>query len=464
MPGRWRYQRLAVSLPAVVVVVALSAAVLAHRPTVHPGSSGALGIHKIKHIVVIMQENRSFDSYFGTFPGADGIPANVCVPDPVNGGCARPWVDHHDGNGNDPHAESAFKADVAGGKMNGFVSFAEKYLCKDKPPCHPDVMGYHVQSDIPNYWTYARDFVLQDHFFEAPGSWSLPAHLYEVSGWSANCRSPNNPMSCTSSLAPPDRRPGHPSPFAWTDVTWLLHRHHVSWGYYLDHGARTVSVNHGVWVVWNVLPGFTDVRKDGQLSNIRSLGAFFQQARTGTLPKVSWIAPDAADSEHPGALVSTGQAYTTKIINAVMRSPDWKSTAIFLNWDDWGGFYDNVRPPHIDNLGYGIRVPGIVISPYAKSGYVDHQTLTTDAYLKFIEDDFLGGARLNPRTDGRPDSRPDVRETAKGLGNLINDFNFSQSPRPPIILPPCPQTTLVPAPPANCHGVINLHAGAWGNS
>jgi len=121
------------------------------------------------------------------------------------------------------------------------------------------------------------------------------------------------------------------------------------------------------------------------------------------------------------------------------KSPDWKSSAIFLSWDDWGGFYDHVAPPRVDALGYGVRVPGLVISPYAKKGYIDHQILSHDAYLKFIEDDFCGGQRINPKTDGRPDSRPDVRENEPLLGNLVNDFDFSQSPRPRLILPPYPK-------------------------
>ena len=129
-----------------------------------------------------------------------------------------------------------------------------------------------------------------------------------------------------------------------------------------------------------------------------------------------------------------------------MRSPDWNSTAIFLAWDDWGGFYDHVQPPTVDENGYGLRVPGIVISPYARHGYVDHQTLSFDAYDKFIEDDFLGGQRLDPATDGRPDPRPDVRENQKILGNLVSDFDFSQSPRPPVVLPVHPTTTLTGTP------------------
>ena len=117
-----------------------------------------------------------------------------------------------------------------------------------------------------------------------------------------------------------------------------------------------------------------------------------------------------------------------------MRGPDWDSTAIFLAWDDWGGFYDSVTPPTADANGYGLRVASLVISPYARRGYVDHQVLSFDAYNKFIEDDFLGGARLNPVTDGRPDPRPDVRESLPVLGNLAADFDFTQPPRQPALL------------------------------
>jgi phospholipase C len=157
-------------------------------------------------------------------------------------------------------------------------------------------------------------------------------------------------------------------------------------------------------------------------------------ARSGTLPAVSWVIPSERDSEHPPAGIHQGQAWVTNLVNTIMRGPDWSSTAIFLSWDDWGGFYDHVAPPTVDGNGYGLRVPSLVISPYAKRGYVDHQTLSHDAYLRFIEDDFLGGARLDPRTDGRPDPRPDVRENVAQLGNLINDFDFKQAPRAPLIL------------------------------
>ena len=140
-------------------------------------------------------------------------------------------------------------------------------------------------------------------------------------------------------------------------------------------------------------------------------------------------------SDHPPALISAGQTYVTGVVNAIMRSKDWSSTAIFLAWDDWGGFYDHVAPPQVDAQGYGLRVPGLMISPYARRGYIDHQVLSFDAYLKFIEDDFIGGARIDPKTDGRPDPRPNVRENASQLGNLLSEFNFSQKPRAPVLLP-----------------------------
>lgn len=119
--------------------------------------------------------------------------------------------------------------------------------------------------------------------------------------------------------------------------------------------------------------------------------------------------------------------YVSGLVHAVMSGPDWNTTAIFVAWDDFGGLYDHVIPPTVDGFGYGIRVPALVISPWAKHGYIDHQWLSFDAYNKLIEDLFLGGQRLDPKTDGRPDNRPDVRENYPGLGNLLNDFDFSQT-------------------------------------
>ncbi len=448
------------------------------------------GIHKIKHVVVIMQENRSFDSYFGTFPGADGIPMrhgrpSACVPDPRTGRCVAPYVDHADVNGGGPHSVRAAIRDVHRGKMNGFIRQVEsaRKQCKDPldPACvnsaRPDVMGYHTEHDIPNYWAYAKNFVLQDHMFEPNASWSLPAHLFLVSEWSAECRHHDKPLSCRNTIRfgtkaglPPARQAyldgltSNRPVFAWTDLTYLLYKSHVSWGYYVVRGGEPdcendaavtcapVAQNAYTPGTWNPLPWFDTVQADHQLNDIQDARQFYEQARRGTLPAVSWVVPSIEVSEHPPSPVSFGQSYVTSLVNAVMRSPEWDSTAIFLAWDDWGGFYDHVAPPKVDRNGYGLRVPAIVISPYAKHGYVDHQTLSFDAYDKFIEDDFLNGQRLDPSTDGRPDPRPTVRETMPILGNLLNDFDFDQRPRGPELLPVHPKTTLTgtPAPNALC--------------
>jgi phospholipase C len=464
------------------------------------GAPAPEGIHKIKHVVIIMQENRSFDSYFGTYPGADGIPGLAghpgkvpCVPDPEHGGCEKPWHDHNDINAGGPHMTVDAVTDIDGGRMDGFIRSVEsghpdtdRLACHvpittaaqllkvlNGPPCL-DVMGYHDARENPHYWKYAKNFVLQDHMFEPALTWSLPAHLYMLSGWSASCLNLLKPMSCKTNLVNPGK--GKPAPegnsnsaallglltlstgvpqYGWTDITYLLHKYHVSWRYYLsqgtepdcENGAMTctpVPQNVATPQIWNPLPDFQDVHQDHQVRNIVPDTQFFRDAYAGRLPKVSWLIPSGDDSEHAPGPVSWGQDHVTRAIDAIMSGKDWDSTAIFLAWDDWGGFYDHVKPPRVDGQGYGLRVPGLVISPYAKKGYIDHHVLSFDAYLKFIEDDFLGGQRLNPKTDGRPDSRPDVRENAKILGNLTEDFNFNQKPRKPFLLPRIPPSKLGP--------------------
>lgn len=480
------------------------------------------GIHTIKHVIVVMQENRSFDSYFGTFPGADGIPRHdghfmVCVPDPRARRCQRPYHDPSLVNGGGPHDAAPARLDVNGGRMDGFVRMAESSggrgcgattgVCSPSAP--PDVMGYHDAREIPNYWAWAHDFTLQDHLFASNASWSLPAHLFLVSGWSARCTRRGAPMSCRGdiqlngfhtsqivgagqvrdrvvrpglrpftrclgahgvprrgwgldlhnpampraltacrALAPPrvTRRLAPDANYAWTDLTYLLHRAGVSWRYYVhgglqpdcaDGNANCTPAKQSARTpeIWNPLPSFTTVKRDEQVGDVQDVSRFFGAARGGTLPAVSWVVPDEVHSEHPPASIAAGQAWVTRVVDAVMRSPDWGSTAIFLAWDDWGGFYDHVAPPHVDRAGYGLRVPGIVISPYARRGFVDHQTLSFDAINKFIEDDFLGGARIDPRTDGRPDPRPDVREAQPLLGDLRRDFDFARKPLAPDPLP-----------------------------
>jgi phospholipase C len=445
----------------------------AQSATQSANSNDLQGIHKIQHIVIIMQENRSFDNYFGTYPGASGIPMKngvptICVPDPATGKCVMPYNDSNILNMGGPHSLADATADLDGGKMDGFIAQQEVGLkaCQVHPNggCSVgntplDVMGYHDAREIPNYWNYAQNFVLQDHMFEPSSSWSLVAHLFMVSAWSAKCTSAD-PMSCSNENSGPDSiLPAMPGPtpapvpkpnYAWTDLTYLFYKNHISWAYYVEDGTqpdceddqmfcKPKPQNAGTPDIWNPLPFFETVQQDNQLSNIQPLTNFYIAVKGGNLPSVTWVIPSDQTSEHPPSSISDGQAYVTGLINDIMESPDWNSTAIFLAWDDWGGFYDNVIPPVIDQNGYGFRVPALVISPYARKGYIDRQTLSFDAYLKFIEDDFLNSQRIDPKTDGRPDPRPTVRENVPQLGNLEQDFDFTQTPHSPLILPTHPQ-------------------------
>ena len=422
----------------------------------------------LKHLVFIVQENRSFDHYFGTFPGANGFPMrngrpSVCVPDPIAHACVRPYHTSEQLQEGGPHAQRHSELDVNGGRMDGFVrtvvdsplycaDHRDASRCRDYlgPQGQPDVMSYHTAKEIPNYWRYAKKFVLQDRMFAPADSWTLPAHLFLVSAWAARCSDAHDPMSCVSNLELVDQfhtmRSHEDVPiWAWTDITYLLWEQGIEWGYYVgddtcffdpcpDQGQRrTVSQQ-------NPLPWFTTIRETGQMDRIQDHAKFYKAAANGTLPSVSWVMPYNGVGEHPasGAPIWRGQAHVTHVVNALMKGPDWNETAVFLTWDDWGGFYDHVRPPRVDLNGYGIRVPGLLISPWARAGLIDSQTLSFDAYLKLIEDLFLDSERLNPATLSRPDSRPTVREKASILGDLLKEFDFGQEPLPPLILDPTP--------------------------
>jgi phospholipase C len=456
-----------------------------------PGAMGsttpadaASGIDKLEHLIFIVQENRSFDQYFGTYPGADGIPVKpdgsfaVCVPDKFQEGvCVPPYVTRSIDQDGGPHTHSASIRDVDGGAMDGFISSlparpTKCWVDRTRPECdvqlgpqgQPDVMSTQSRSMIPNYWDYADHFTLQDHMFAPTDSWTLPAHLFLVSAWSAACSDPTDPLSCTTDINLSDQALrwdyGEAPIYGWTDITWLLDEADVSWRYFVgndtceeppcpDTGRRFYATSYNR----NPLPGFTSFRERGDLAqhgnwkdNVRPVDEYLSAAADGSLPDVAWIAPSSNVSDHPGgpSTTQTAMAYVTRLINAVMKGPDWGSTAIFLTWDDWGGFYDHVNPPHIDRMGYGLRVPGLVISPWAKPAYIDHTELSFDSYLKLIEDRFLGGARLDPETMSRPDSRPTVRERV--ANPLRKAFDFSQEPLDPLVLEPWPWKTKEPYP------------------
>jgi phospholipase C len=454
-------------------------------------------LSKIQHVVVIVQENHSFDNYFGTYTSpsgapVDGIPLNkygvpkVCVPDPMaHNPCVRPYLATTNPYlaytlWDPPHLWQYAQTDIVGingKKMTGYIQAAENCLAKggctikNLPP-HPnpeEVMGYLDGHALPNYWSYADHFTLLDHMFDAIRGYSLPSHLYLVSEWAATC-SYQQPSTCTSYLFKKgdvghtkglgkycDMGP-HCTHFDWASMVDLLQQNHVSWGYYLDgsHGKCKSCVAD----IWDPLNWFSSVRQNNWTGGIQQLSAFRTALTCNPndntcqhLPQVSWIVPSFNDSEHPSNSIVDGQAHVTTIVNAIMQSPYWSSTAIILVWDDWGGFYDHQAPPPPapHQAPYGIRVPGLVISPYARPGYVDHTVLSFDSINKFIEDDFLSAAtckRLDPSCDNLNDHRPAVREDT--AGDLSGAFDFAQPTQPPVILTPYPPTP-VPRPTINPH-------------
>ena len=421
----------------------------------------------IKHIIVIVQENRSFDHYFGTYESPSGTPVNgiprkpggafsTCNPHPVLNKCLKPYYTKKDTNLGGPHGRRASIIAVNGGKMNGFIKAiltspqSKKCVLDPRqrscrkfvgPQLQPDAMSFRKTPDIPNYHAYADWGVLQDRMFAPVDSYTLPAHMFLISGWAATCKS--GPMSCRSDATPNGYR------YPWTPITYLLDEEDVSWGYYVGDGTNVCmqwpnckpkAPKDATPYNWNPPPGFTAIReRDGKLDSVLPVKEFEQDLATGDIPQVSWIIPGASESEHPGkGSMRPGYRYVTNLINDIAASPAWDSTAIFVTWDDWGGFHDHVKPIRVDSLGYGIRVPAFALGPFAREGEVQKDTLSFDAYLKFIEDRFLGGARLDPKDMSRPDSRPNVREEEAVLGDVADAFDFTQPPRDPgtIIMDP----------------------------
>jgi phospholipase C len=391
-------------------------------------STNPVGLKKIQHFIFIMQENRSFDSYFGTFPGADGIPDGVSFVDPHDGTIVAPYHDSGLINRGGPHDWDNALASIDDGKMDGFL--AQSYtainpngilfdpaVAEGRDP--KDVMGYHDYREIPNYWNYARLYVLQDRMFESVASYSLPAHLYMLAAQSGGYV---NGMAQT-----------RPSTYNFPEITELLTGGKIDWKYYVTSGTLPDTEDAHVvgsdsqeeqdpqkYTLWNPLPAFPAVWQDpAQRGRMQGTSQFYLDAEAGRLPQVSWIIPSGAVSEHPPSSIRKGEEYVTGLINSVMKGPQWDSTAVFLSWDDWGGFYDHVPPPRIDEYGLGIRVPGLVISPFAKQNYIDHKTYSFESWLKIVEERF----DVHPMT---------ARD--KEAADMLDAFDFSQAPRPPVVL------------------------------
>ena len=378
----------------------------------------ASDITLIKHIVFIIKENRSFDSYFGTFPGANGATSGeisngqiiplIHEPDNLPRDVGHDWVSSHLAVNNS--AMNQFDL-ISGNNANGNLS--------------GDYLAYtqFQQSDIPNYFSYASNFVLADNMFSSLDGPSFPNHLYTISAQSAGAIS--NP---TTGLGPAW---GCDSPSNFTvqvlgsngqitnqypcfDVTTLadnLQATGVPWAYY---GPPQGAAGY----VWVALDAINHIRNTSLWSsNVFSDTQFKIDALNGDLPAVSWLV--TGHSEHPPASACDGENWTVQQINAIMSGPDWSSTAIFITWDDFGGFYDHVPPPPSDAYGLGIRVPLLIISPYAKNGFISHTQYELSSVLKFIEERF-GLPALTARD---------------AVANDTTDaFDFTQQARSPLIL------------------------------
>jgi phospholipase C len=347
-----------------------------------PVQNAALNATSIKHIVVFFQENHAFDNYFGMYPGANGLNGSIALP--VKKGANATVSPFHLSSSIFPLRNDMTAARTAydDGLMDGFV-YAEGST---------NTMGFYDSRDIPYYWDYASKFVLMDNFFTSVMGPSLPNHLYLIAGQSGGVT-------------------GNIINFQLNFPTIMdeLDANNVSWKFYSSS-------------LMNPLSAFRSFETNAsRLQNLAFTTQFVTDVSSGTLPSVSWVMPSSsAESEHPPADVGIGEHYIVSTVNAIMASPYWNSTAIFITWDDYGGWYDHVAPPQIDRFGFGFRVPCLIISPYAKEGLVDHTQADFTSILKFIETVHS----LPPLT---------TRDTA--ASNLSEAFNFSQAPRAPLILP-----------------------------
>lgn len=405
---RYSWSYFVVLLPALLVLnwTACSSGTNATPPPPPPG------VNQIKHIVFIIKENRSFDQYFGTFPGADGATSG-----PTSTGTTIPLGHTPDRMAHDiGHGWSDAHVAIDGGKMDKF----------DLVSHGSDLTGYTQmqQSDIPNYFAYAHQFVLADRMFSSLEGPSFPNHLYTVAAQSGGAidnpiKNPSGAWGCdsdsTATVAVKDtagKVTQEPPCFDFQTIVDSLQTAGISWKYYAP-GMGQSGYN------WSTLDAVNHIR-NGPLwaSNVVAMTQFVTDAQSGNLPAVSWIV-SGTTSEHPPDSTCLGENWTVQQINAVMQGPDWSSTAIFLTWDDFGGFYDHVPPPGVDTYGLGPRVPLLIISPFAKRGMVSHTQYEFSSFLALLETRF-GLAALTSRD-----------ATAS---NMTDSFDFAQSPQPPLPL------------------------------
>ncbi len=396
------------------VTAAASAAVCAALLMPPSAAAASTGPHTpatpIHHFVVLLQENHTFDNYFGTYPGADGIPGNVCMPvNPWKAAepCVRPF---HIGNQSITdldHSDYSASLDLHRGRMNGFVRAQHV-----RSGSGSQAMGYYDGSNVPFYWNAADRYVLFDHFFSSALGGSFLNHVYWIAAGTGNATQavPAGGLNLTTIF---DR----------------LQRAGVSWKFYvqnfdpainyrtLPHLKNANRASEAIWCALLDIPRFLD--NPVLRSHIADLHQYYTDLRDGTLPQVAYITSSGASEHPPGSLV-TGQHFVRGLVNSLMSSSAWDSSAFMLAYDDWGGWYDHIRPPHRDTHGDGFRVPALLISPYARRHVINHTPLDFTSMLKFIEQNW----RLRPLT------RLDAT-----AGSFMGAFDFHQPPRRPAIIP-----------------------------
>jgi phospholipase C len=388
--------------------------------------SGSMGNY-IKHVVIMVQENRSFDNLFATFPGADGTKKGK--------NSFGHTVKLKESSLYSPklfaNSHAAFVTEYDKGKMDGW-----NLVYVDSIPCPKCAYEYVNPNQIKPYWTMATQYVLADHMFPSETSGSFTAHQDLIRGSSAlnsqesmfdfpthgpwGCDAPagttvplltsqnqwiqDGPFPCTNQF---------PSSKGYETLRDLLDAKSVSWKYYtpaLFQGGLAGAYWDAFDVIWPVRNG------PEWTANISSPETnVFTDIKNGNLASVSWVIPDGQNSDHTGfGSKDTGPSWVAQVVNAIGESQYWDTTAIILVWDDWGGWYDHVAPPQLDYAGLGFRVPMIVVSPYAKQNYVSHTHYEFGSVIKFVEDVWNLG-RLGT-TDVRANAIDDV-------------FDFGQGPR-----------------------------------
>ncbi len=379
----------------------------------------------IKHVIILVKENRSFDEMFGQFPGADGVTtARLADGRTIHLGHTpdHTLLDI-------AHAGDAAAYAVDDGRMDRF---------KELPGAiqnGQDVADsqFHA-SDIPEYWRYAQDYTLDDHFFSTIMGPSFPNHLVIIAASSANTDDnprgqtyhawgcDGGPYTVVSAIDPTTGRAFLTRPcFNIPTLADTMQRYHITWRYYAPGQYQSGYI----WSAFDAIKHIryshlwkTDVPDDAQ---------FTKDVQTGTLPAVSWLVTSEENSDHPPYSICLGENWTVRQINTVMRSRLWSSTLIVLTWDDFGGFYDHVAPPRLDPISLGPRVPTIIISPYSRAHYVDHHPLDFDSILKFIEQDF---------------HLPPLTWRDRTAASLTSSLAFQQRPLAPRVLPEqhCPKS------------------------